>query len=214
MHTSVPMKRARRYTMRRRAEAVAATRARIVRAALELHTSVGPARTPLSAVAERAGVQRHTVYAHFPDEAALFKACGLHFAATHPFPDVERWRTLRRGAGRLRHGLAEVYAFYGENAEIIEKVIRDMKLVPVGAGTRARIAAAAEVLAEGSRFHPAAVRLALDFHTWQSLAELGPKRAADLMAGMVAASSRSAEPRRRGRRDHAASQRGLAPLRA
>ncbi len=200
------MKRNRRYTMRRRAEAVAATRERIVRAALELHTSLGPARTPLSAVAERAGVQRHTLYAHFPDEAALFKACGLHFAAMHPFPDIERWRALRSGVGRVRHGLAEVYAFYAENVEIIEKVMRDMKLVPVGAGTRARIAAAAELLAEGSRFHPAAVRLALDFHTWQSLAELEPKRAADLMARMVAASDRSTESRRRGRRGHSASQ--------
>jgi AcrR family transcriptional regulator len=64
----------RTYTLRRRAERQAETRLRIVEAAIELHGTVGPALTTLSMVAERAGVQRHTLYAHFPDEWSLYLA--------------------------------------------------------------------------------------------------------------------------------------------
>ena len=68
------------------------TRRRITEAAVELHTSVGPARTTVSAVAERAGVQRHTVYRHFPTEEDLFAACSAHFDELHPAPDIAAWR--------------------------------------------------------------------------------------------------------------------------
>ena len=74
----------RRYELKERARRQAETRQRIVDAAVELHTSVGPARTTISAIAERAGVERHTVYAHFPDEPTLFRACSTHWRAnTH-----------------------------------------------------------------------------------------------------------------------------------
>ena len=69
---------ARTYTLKRRAEQQAETRARIVEAAVALHGSVGPAQTTFSMVAERAGVQRHTLYAHFPDERSLLLACSGH----------------------------------------------------------------------------------------------------------------------------------------
>lgn len=176
--------------MSRRAEEQLATRRRIVEAALELHSTLGPARTPLSAVAERAGVQRHTLYAHFPEAADLFKACGAHFWETHPFPDVERWAAWDAGELRLRRALTEVYRYYGENTATIERVIRDMKLVPVGGGLRTQLARGAEILAQGWDIDRAGLRLALYFHTWEALAELGPARAARLMARMVAASRR------------------------
>jgi AcrR family transcriptional regulator len=51
----------RTYTLKRRAEKQAETRQRIVEAAVDLHSTVGPARTTLSRIAERAGVQRHTL---------------------------------------------------------------------------------------------------------------------------------------------------------
>jgi AcrR family transcriptional regulator len=71
----------RTYTLKRRAEQQAETRQRIVEAAVELHSSIGPAATTVSMVAERAGVQRHTYYAHFPDERSLAMACsGLALA--------------------------------------------------------------------------------------------------------------------------------------
>ena len=47
----------------------------------------------ISAVAERAGVQRQTVYRHFPTEDDLFAACSGHFVAAPP-----AGRTRARGA--------------------------------------------------------------------------------------------------------------------
>ena len=97
----------RKYELKKRADEMAETRRRITEAAVELHGTVGPARTTLSAVAERAGVQRHTVYRHFPSEADLFGACSAHYFAANPWPDLEPWRAIsdpqraaRAGTGR------------------------------------------------------------------------------------------------------------------
>ena len=76
--------------MKERARRKAETRERIVEATVALHTSIGPARTTISAVAERAGVERHTVYAHFPDDGSLLRACSAHWEARHPSPDFEQ----------------------------------------------------------------------------------------------------------------------------
>ena len=81
----------RTYQKRKRAEGEAETRRRIVEASVALHTSVGPARTTISAIAAKAGVQRHTVYAHFPEEDTLFAACTSHWASLHPFPQAQPW---------------------------------------------------------------------------------------------------------------------------
>src|SRR5918996_4055938 len=83
------------YRKRRRAELEDQTRLRITEAAVELHGRVGPARTTISAVADRAGVQRATVYRHFPDEDALFAACSGHWAAMNPSPDPSAWQAIR-----------------------------------------------------------------------------------------------------------------------
>src|SRR5215211_6472596 len=56
---------ARKYELKKRAERRGETRRRIVQAAVDLHTTVGPAKTSTAAIAERAGVQRHTVYAWY-----------------------------------------------------------------------------------------------------------------------------------------------------
>ena len=47
----------RKYELKKRAEQMGETRLRITEAAIELHGSVGPSRTTMSAVAERAGVE-------------------------------------------------------------------------------------------------------------------------------------------------------------
>src|SRR3954452_13929139 len=98
-------KTTRRYELRKRADAMAETRRRITEATMELHGTVGPARTTISAVAERAGVQRPTVYRHFPTEADLFAACSSHFREADPTPDPEDWETLEQA-------LEELYAYY------------------------------------------------------------------------------------------------------
>src|SRR5215510_11103703 len=110
-HGSAMKLMARTYTLKRRAEQQAETRRRIVEAAVDLHGSVGPARTTVSMIAERAGVQRHTFYAHFPDERSLQMACsGLAFERDPP-PDAAPWRSIEDRSERLRTGLAALYAW-------------------------------------------------------------------------------------------------------
>src|SRR5690348_17931976 len=104
------------YRKRRRAELEAQTRLRITESAVELHGTLGPSRTSLSAVAEHAGVRRSTLYRHFPDEAALFAACSAHWRASNPPPDVERWAAINDPDERLRAALEELYAHYRRTA--------------------------------------------------------------------------------------------------
>ena len=206
----------RKYTMRRRAEQEQETRQRITEAAVELHGSVGPARTTISAVAERAGVQRATVYRHFPDDDSLFAACSGHWTAMNPPPDPAAWRAISEPAVRLRQALAETYAYYGRNETMLANVIRDRPLVPAMAkpvGRRlAYLAAAVDAIVSGrpERGHArrrvkAAVGHAASFATWQSLTRengLGADEAVALMAAMVegaaSASSRSRSGSRAG----------------
>src|SRR6185295_7526305 len=114
----------RTYNLKRRAEQQAETRQRIVEAAVELHSSVGPALTTISMVAERAGVQRHTLYAHFPDERSLFMACSGLAEERDPAPDAAPWQAIE-GRERLATGLREIYAWYERNDTLLAAVLRD-----------------------------------------------------------------------------------------
>lgn len=191
---------ARTYTLKRRAERQAETRRRIVKAAVELHGTLGPARTSLSQVAERAGVQRNTLYAHFPDERSLHLACSAEFIEGSPPPDPTSWRDATDGPDRLRLGLTAVYAWYSRNAELIGCVLRDadhhaltreiteLRLGPTLAAWRASLGAGL------SGAQSALLALALDFNCWRVLAReggLGEAAAADAMTrAIVAAPSR------------------------
>ena len=186
---------ARRYEQRKRAERQAETRRRIVEATVDLHTSVGPSRTSIAAIAERAGVQRHTVYAHFPDERTLYEACTRHWMETHPFPEVEAWTSVADPVQRLRRALNEVYAWYARVEPDLALFFRDASLVP-GYAFRmeedaAARAAAAEMLAHDlprTRVVRAAVGHALDFETWRSLVRrqgLTPQQAIEAMIHFV-----------------------------
>src|SRR3954470_17429659 len=99
----------RTYQQRKRAADVAATRQRITEAAVELHGSVGPSRTTISAIADRAGVQRHTVYRHFPTEDDLYDACSARFGALHPGPDLDAWGEIDDPEARLVRVLGDLY---------------------------------------------------------------------------------------------------------
>jgi AcrR family transcriptional regulator len=183
----------RTYTLGKRAQQQADTRRRIVEAAVELHGSVGPAHTTFSMVAERAGVQRHTLYAYFPDERSLLLACsGLH-ADRHPVPDAAAWRDIADPNARLRTGLRAVYDWYCENAELVGCVLRDAETHPlvreISEQSFGRIIVGwHEVLgANLNAKQRAMLRLALSFHTWRTLAlEAGLKPAA-AAAAMVQA---------------------------
>ena len=173
----------RKYELKRRAEQQEETRRRIVEAAIELHRTKGPARTTLSDVARRAGVQRHTLYRHFPDERALGLACSGLFGELNPSPDPERWRTVADPEERLRLGLSELYEYFEGAGDMIASVLRDAEIDPLTrelvelrrAEPMRRIR---EALAEGlrGRRRLAALDLALNFHAWRRLAASGLSR--------------------------------------
>jgi AcrR family transcriptional regulator len=185
----------RQYELRKRAERQAETRRRIVEAAVELHTTVGPSRTSIAAIAERAGVQRHTVYAHFPDERSLFTACSTHWAAAHPFPDPAPWTRIAEPDRRLRTALDDVYRWYEQVEPHLQLFARDSTLVPAyGFVTEQRaeeLADVADLLTDGlprRKTVRAAVGHALDFQTWFSLArrqKLTRRQAVDAMVRFV-----------------------------
>src|SRR4051794_12299406 len=119
----------RKYELKKRAEEMAETHLRITEAAIELHGSVGPSRTTLSAVAKRARVERRPLYRHFPTEADLFAACSTHYFAAHPWPDLAGWRAVEDPRRRLQRGLDELYAYYERTEPMLSNVLRDAELV-------------------------------------------------------------------------------------
>jgi AcrR family transcriptional regulator len=188
---------ARKYEMKARARQVEETRRKIAAAAAELHGSVGPARTTISAVAERAGVERLTVYRHFPDEAALFRACSGLWLEENPPPDPSRWSAEDPGE-RLRAALSDLYAWYRRNARMMENSYRDLPLVDGLRGPMEEWEAYLDVVrgallrgqgVRGKRRSrlAAAVGHALDFRAWASLARQGldDAEAVDLMVELV-----------------------------
>ncbi|HEY5816360.1 MAG TPA: helix-turn-helix domain-containing protein [Solirubrobacterales bacterium] len=188
------------YRKRRRAVQEEETRRRITEATVELHGSVGPARTTVSAVAERAGVQRATVYRHFPDDEALFAACSSHWIASHPLPDLAEWSAIADPEERLRVALAEVYAWFERGEYMLEKTTRDAAVLPALRSAREAsvrwFEVAAETLMRGRpqrgarrRRVRAAIGHALSFASWRSLVReqgLSQAEAVELIAGLVA----------------------------
>ena len=198
MSRETPPKR--KYELKQRAEQMAATHLRITEAAIELHGTVGPSRTTLSAVAERAGVERRTLYRHFPTEADLFAACSTHYFSANPWPDLGDWRAIRDPQQRLELALDELYAYYERTEPMLSNVLRDAELLDVARDAAAPLHAyleeAAEILTIGRRVRGrrrqllgGALRHALAFPTWRSLSTngLGRSDAAKLIAALVEA---------------------------
>jgi AcrR family transcriptional regulator len=192
-----PVGETRGYQQRARAESTAATRRRITAATVELHGTVGPARTTVAAIAEAAGVQRHTFYRHFPTEEELFAACAAHYWADHPWPDPALWASIPDPLERMRAALSAMYRFYADIEPMLANVLRDAAIMDaVNRNAQvyrdfisdiARPLAAA--LAPRRALTRAACRHALGFPTWQSLVREGgvnPQAAVELMVGMVA----------------------------
>jgi AcrR family transcriptional regulator len=191
------------YRMKRRAELEELTRRRITESTVALHQEVGPAQTSISAIAERAGVRRSTVYRHFPDEASLFAACSAHWRAANPPPDPSGWAAIADPAVRTETALCELYAFYGRTSAMYTSLLRDEPLLPIvqrllgdfygyldalqtillaGRGLRGRRARAVA----------AAIGHALAFPTWHSLTQdqgLQNGEAAALMGALVEAAT-------------------------
>lgn len=165
----------RTYTLKKRAEQQAETRQRIVEAAVDLHSTVGPAATTFSMIAEKAGVQRHTLYAHFPDERSIFLACSGLAHERDPIPHADAWRGIADRTERLTTGLRAIYDWYERNASLMACVMRDVEHHPmVQEIQRTRAAPVVkgwhDVLGEGlSAKQRPMLHLALSYFTWRSL---------------------------------------------
>lgn len=175
------------YRKRRRAELEERTRLRITEATMHLHERVGPAKTTVSAIADEAGVQRATVYRHFPDDEALIGACSAHWMSLNTPPDLERWAAIPDPDERLRVALGEIYGWYERTEAMVEKLLRDRPAVPaLSARLELRDAyfeGAGETLMAGRRERGsrrrrvrAAIGLGLEFETWRSLVRHGLSR--------------------------------------
>lgn len=187
------------------------TRRHIVRAVRELHEEVGPAATTVTAIAERAGVQRLTVYRHFPDEAALVGACSADWREDHPAPDPASWSGVGQPVERLRTALTRMYAYFREGAPMLERVLRDEEEVPALADVMAAwwaymrevaggLAAGWGVEGQRQRRLRAAVGHALRFETWRSLTDEGltDDDAVELMVRWVEGAATRGVPHSRG----------------
>lgn len=200
------------YTLRARADAVARTRERITRAAVELHGTVGPAATTMSAVAERAGVTRATLYRHFANEEALFGACSRSWLAEHPRPETALWATISDPEARIGTALRQLYAYYASARSMLANLYRDFSALPEP--VRRNIASYPDQLlavlevgwqpTDDARILRAAILHATAFETWRSLTGggLSDDEAAALMARLVTATARRA-PKRRTKRARA-----------
>jgi AcrR family transcriptional regulator len=187
------------YRMKVRADLQEETRRRIAESAAELHETLGPSRTSMSAVAEHAGVQRSTLYRHFPDEGALFAACTAHWMSMHPLPDLEEWAAVDDPGERLHRALGELYAYYEGAEPMLVNILRDLDTMEVVQHEFAPFqqymeAAHATLMlgrrVRGRRLHTvrAAIGHALAFTTWQSLVreqQCMPAEAEDMMCRLA-----------------------------
>jgi AcrR family transcriptional regulator len=185
---------ARKYELGKRAQTQQETRRRIVEATVELHRTIGPARTTISKIAELAGIERKTFYRHFPDPDQVLAECSTLYRTLNPPPDPNAWLAIDDPHERVRHGLRACYRYYRANEAMIGNVLRDRDAgLHVGDGFLNHRAAAANSLAKSFTRHPrrrairAALAVAVDFHTWQTLTRNGltDQAAADLTSGLV-----------------------------
>jgi AcrR family transcriptional regulator len=188
------------YRKIKRARREAATRERITEAAVELHRTVGPAKTKITALAKLAGVSRMTVYNHFPSERDLFVACSTHWATRNPFPDPSQWSRINDPAERLASGLNELYVWYRRNKDMLGNVFRDAPTMsplqevmgelwsPYAEQLVASLADGWPAPEDETAALQTALGLVVSFETWRAL--VGPglddSQAANLAVRMVA----------------------------
>ena len=193
------------YRQRARAENKAGTRQRIVESAVALHLERGPAQTSINAIAERAGVNRVTVYRHFPDTRTLLEACSEHSHRVSPPPDLSGWRQIEDPRERTAHGLEQLYDYFRRTEAGWANLLRDSELQPLVREmveqrrlrflreARDTLLAAWPVRGGRRLLLRAVLGLAVDFRTWQTLVrseELESRAAVSLMTRLVAAVGR------------------------
>ncbi|QDH68764.1 TetR/AcrR family transcriptional regulator [Marilutibacter alkalisoli] len=181
MSTTPPGKRS--YAKRKRQESQDETRQRIVEASMHLHEEIGPRATTISAIAQRAGVTRLTVYRHFPDETAVFQACTSHWLSLNPPPAPSAWAGVTDPYQRADAAIAAFHRYYASTTAMWMAAHRDVADVPALQGPMAEFSALVDEIADDLfrqfkvRRHrvqlQATLRHVLAFTTWASLQRLG-----------------------------------------
>lgn len=195
------------YRQTQRAAQQEETRLRIVEAAMALHEELGPRDTTIAAVAERAGVQRLTVYRHFPDAEALFQACSAHWLSLHPPPEPALWRDQARPKARARYAFRALYTYYRVTASMWSRVYRDVEDIealqaPMAGFERyldsvgADLAGVWAMPGAPGPLLDAAITLATRLRTWEILVRQGldDEAMAEMMAHCCAAMARAERP--------------------
>jgi AcrR family transcriptional regulator len=192
----------RKYEQKQRAERQAETRRRIVEATVALHQELGVVNTSISAIAERAQVERPTVYRHFPDQRSLLTACTSHYQELNPLPELEPWSRIPDPKERLRQALCEIFAYFARSEPMMSSTMRDLPELPVLQEVIAPFwdywQNVGNLLAMGwdAQRPPlleAAIRHSLDFGTWQSLVRrqgLSDEEAVALLVELVIVAAR------------------------
>lgn len=176
-------KKKRPYRLRERAKSQQETRRRIVEATMHLHEEIGPRSTTISAIAERSGVQRLTVYRHFPDEAAVFQACTSHWLSLNPPPDPGDWAHIVDAKARFRAAVTAFYGYFSRTRRMWNMSFQDVAHVPALQGPMTDFLAfmdgvCADLIAAFGDMTDmdrviATVRHALRFQTWSALQDQG-----------------------------------------
>lgn len=194
----------RTYTKKKRALDQEETRKRIVEATISLHQEIGGLSTTISAIAERAGVERATVYRHFPDERALLMGCTGHYLTLNPPPNPAVWAVIANREQRLRTALTAIYAYHRQTEVMMARAAIDMPQMPVLREVLTPMVEfwqmVRDLLAEPwaaeahGRLFSAVIGHAIAFQTWQSLVRnegVEEQEAVSLMLGMVCAVGRA-----------------------
>lgn len=184
--------------MGKRTEQISGTHQRIVDAAVSLHGSVGPARTTIAGIAEKAGVTRLTVYRHFPDDEALFSACSAHWLSQQQLPDPAEWSRHADPHKRLTVGLSDLYRFYRNGEDMLTRIYGDWDALPqthrsnLESGNAHYQDILLEPFPESTRNRKfrATISHAVSFWTWRSLCHdngLSNDDAVEVMSALITA---------------------------
>lgn len=189
---------ARAYRQRKRAQDQEETRLRIVAATVSLHQEIGGPATTISAIAERACVERATIYRHFPDEHSLLLGCTGHYLAQNPPPDPAVWAGIENREQRLRTALTDIYAYHRRTEVMMARAVIDVPQMPVLRevltpmfvfwGMVRDLLAEPWAGEEKAELFRAAIGHAIAFQTWQSLVRnegIKDGEAVTLMVGMI-----------------------------
>ena len=188
----------RKYNKTIRAEKQEETREKIIEATVALHEELGPADTSIKAIAEKAGVQRLTVYRHFPDEISLFQACTSHWFGVHPPPNMADWAGFEKPGERSHTALLAFYRYYRCTEKMWRMAYRDLEKIEALHGPMCQFEAYLDQVRDdllsswnskqnNKILLAITLRHCLRFSTWTSLKKesLSDKKIADLVTGWI-----------------------------